>query len=52
MIVAKKVSFFYLDSPTNQPNLPDSDEEVCQALLPMRVGILFPDGCARTNKEV
>ena len=50
IIVVKKVRLYSLASPTNKPNLPDGDEEVRQPLPPMRVGILFPDGCARMNE--
>ena len=41
IIVAKKVSFYCLASPTNRPNLLSVDEEVCQILLPMHVGIIY-----------
>ena len=50
IIVSKKVRFFYLASPTNKPNLPVGNEEVRQPILMMRVGILFPDYCAKTNE--
>ena len=52
IIVAKKVSFCSLDPPMNPPNLPAGDEEVFQLLLPMRVGIMFPDGCDRMNEAL
>ena len=48
--MAKKVSFYSLASPTNLPNLTIDDEEVLKPLLPMRFGILLPDGCARMNE--
>ena len=50
IIVAKKVSLFYLASPKNCPNLPAGYEEAFQPLLPKCVGILFLDGCARMNE--
>ena len=48
--MAKRVIFCCLSSPTNIPNLLSSDEEVCQLLLQMRVGVILPDGCVRMNE--
>ena len=48
--MARKVRLCSLASPTNRPNLPVGDEEVHKPLLPMRVGIMFPDGLDSMNE--
>ena len=48
--MVNKVILCCLASPMNLPNLPAGDEEGFQPLLPMPVGVLFPDGCVGMNE--